>query len=148
MLTNWSHLSKKLHLKHCPDRLGWCRETHPYMQVAPSAAAQIRGWPGRREVTCLSFTGPALSPPSRFTLLLLLISLLIWEPTFAGFHHWLRTNSSPGTLQVFSTRLGLLRHLTLSTEQRPLPTVRLLQLLRPPTSPKEPLRCDSSVVTI
>lgn len=38
-------------------------------------------------------------------------------PLSSGFQHNLKTSSSPGILQAFSTRLGLIRHPALWAEQ-------------------------------
>lgn len=68
--------------------------------------------PDVRLFACLSLLMFANS-----SILLLLPSFLVLEPTFSRFQHRLKTRSYPGILRNSSTRLQLLRHPALLPEQ-------------------------------
>lgn len=83
-------------------------------------------WLGRSTLTvCTGETQPGAT--SSFTLLLILIYLLILEPTSLGSQQRLRTHGSPGTLQTFIVRLRLLRSPVTGTGEPPWSEVAILR---------------------
>ena len=107
-----SHLKREPHMKNCPDSLDRCGRTYSYCGWH-LLVAQIKRGLQKKEL----FVSPSISLLSEFTLLLLLLIPSLISDVPASWNG-LRTNISPGTFQVFHTRLGLLRHPSLWTKQK------------------------------
>lgn len=109
-----SDLRKEPQLNNCPNCLYWYEKTHSKGGWHLEVAVQIRKCIAKGGVFKFCLFGLCLLTNSTFFLLscwhsfllIVFIVLLVPEPVFSGFHHWVRSSNSFEKIHGFLCQVG------------------------------------------